>query len=104
MAPFGTVSLYKGMHFFDRNIKLLSKRLIAVKKYSKQVKEFIEGGQHYSRMESFDYLFHMIVVFLKERVGASMCICVKLPSQSSELFLENLIRRCNHAKKQYHEI
>jgi hypothetical protein len=39
----------------------------------KEVKEFIEGGQHYFRMESFEYPFSMIMVFLQESVGARMC-------------------------------
>ena len=35
-------------------------------------KEEVEEGQQYVRMESFEYLFDMNIVFLKERVGASM--------------------------------
>jgi len=61
------------MYFFDRNIQSLSNRLIAVQIYFKEVKEFIEGGQHYFRMESFEYPFSMIMVFLQESVGARMC-------------------------------
>jgi len=43
------------MYFFDRNIQSLSNRLIAVQIYFKEVKEFIEGGQHYFRMGFFEY-------------------------------------------------
>jgi hypothetical protein len=35
-------------------------------------KEEMEEGQQYVRMESFEYLFKMNMVFRKERVGASM--------------------------------
>ena len=38
----------------------------------KEVKESMEEGQQYVRMESCEYIFLMNIVFLKERVGASM--------------------------------
>ena len=51
------VQSYKGGHSFKRNIKLFSKRLTAVQSSFKDVKESMEGGQHYFRMVSFEYSF-----------------------------------------------
>jgi len=49
-------------HFFERNIR----------SSLKEVKESVEGGQHYFSMESFElfYPLETITVFLKESLGA----------------------------------
>ena len=51
------VQSYKGGHSFKRNIKLFSKRLTAVQSSFEDVRESMEGGQHYFRMVSFEYSF-----------------------------------------------
>ena len=59
-------------HLFERNIKLFSSGLTAVQTSFEEVKEFLEGGPHYFRMESFEYHVFNDSAILKESVGASM--------------------------------
>ena len=69
MASFCTVPLHKGVqHLFDMNPKGIFKERAVQSSF----KEVMEEGQQYIRMECFEYLFYMNMVFLKERVGASM--------------------------------
>ena len=57
-----------------RNLFLWQEYKLTFKQtYSCAKEEYIEGGLHYFRMESFEYQFLMIVVFLKESVCASIC-------------------------------
>jgi hypothetical protein len=53
-------------------MRQFSKRLAAVQSSLKEVKESVEGGQHYFRMESFELFYPLatIMVFLKESLGA----------------------------------
>ena len=69
-SPCSLTALHKGVqHLLDMN-QNFPKQWTAVQS---TLKEVIEEGQHYVRMESFQYLISLNMVFLKERVGVSIC-------------------------------
>ena len=63
-----------------------------------EIKEFMEQGQHYLKMESFEYPFERLLYSLKKVL---VQVCAKLPSQGAEPF--NWKAR-NKTKKHYHEV
>ena len=76
MISFCAVPLHKGgQQVFDMNAKIIFKETTVQSSF----REVVEEGQQSVRMESFEYLFYMKMVFLNKCVGAYMCKASYVP-------------------------